>query len=138
MDVPRQGIELLALEQTPPHPAPQCGIGEIVEDEDGLIEAPQLAYGPVEVVARAVSQQALEGDGGGRVASRKGGEELAHAIPVGRDPVKMERPLPVAEGRSERAIILGGIKAGDPLAGGGPRGAAKNPPPNREGRQTQT
>src|SRR5215470_16960922 len=116
MDMPRQGVELLTLEQAPPHPASERGIGEIVEDEDGLIETPQFAYGPVEVVARATGQQALEGHGGCRMAGRKGGEELAHAIPMGGDPVEMERPLPVAEQRGKGAIILGGIKTVNPLA----------------------
>src|SRR5207245_6228215 len=106
-------------------------------DEDGLIEAPQLAYGPVEVVTRAIGQQALKGDGGGRVAGRKGGEELAHAIPVGRDPVKMERPLPVAEERREGAIILGGIKAVDPLAVEAPDARTKALPKHGEGGKVQ-
>src|SRR5215467_972581 len=99
MDMARQGMELFPLEQAAPHPAPERWISEIVEDEDRLIEAPQLAHGPVEMVARATGQQALEGDGCCRMAGCKGGEKLAHPIPVRRDPVEMQGPLAVAEER---------------------------------------
>src|SRR5215467_7651234 len=115
MDMARQGMELLALEQAPPHPAPERGIGEIVEDEDRFIEAPQLAHGPVEMVARATGQQALEGDGRCRVAGRKRGEELAHPIPVSRDPVEMQGPLAGAQERGEGTIVPLRIKPVEPL-----------------------
>jgi len=40
MDMTRQGVEWLSLEQAPPHAAPECRISEIVENADRLIEAP--------------------------------------------------------------------------------------------------
>src|SRR5262249_10191901 len=115
MDMARQGMELFPLQQPPPHPAPERWIGEIVEDEDRLIEAPQLAYGPVEMVARPTGQQALEGNGRRRVTGRKGGEELSHLIPVGRDPVEMQSPFAGAQECGEGTIVPVGIQPVDPL-----------------------
>src|SRR4029450_5339416 len=64
---------------------------------------------------RATGEQALEGDGRRRVAGRKGGEELAHPIPVGRNPVEMQSPLAGAKERGEGAIIPLGLNPVDPL-----------------------
>ena len=62
VDLPRQGMELLAFEQTASNAPPERGIGQIVEDEQRFLHASQLPHGPVKVIARAAGEQALERD----------------------------------------------------------------------------
>src|SRR5215475_12186449 len=109
-------MQLFAFEQSPTHPPAEGRVREIVEDADRLEHAPELAHGPVEVVPRSTGQQAFEGHRRGRLARRKGGEELAHAVPVSGNPVEMNAPLVVADNSRERAIRLLRIDPVNPLA----------------------
>src|SRR5688500_14613191 len=104
-------MELFAFEQTSTDPPAKGRVREIVEHEDRLKHTPKLTHCTVKVVPRSTSQQAFEGHRRGRLARRKGGEELPHAIPVGGDPVEMNGPLFVADNGGEGAIGLLGIDA---------------------------
>src|SRR5262245_57257632 len=97
-------MQLLAFEQSLTDPTAEGRVRQVVKDEDRLIEAPQLTHGPIKMVARATGQQAFEGHRRGGLACGKGGEELAHAVPMGGDPVEMNGPLWWADKRGEGAI----------------------------------
>ena len=60
-DVPGQGVELLDLEQPAPDPAAQLRFREVLEDELGLEDAPEIPIGAVEPVLGAEGYQALSG-----------------------------------------------------------------------------
>jgi len=49
-DVPGQGVELLDFEQVAPDPAAQFRLREVLEDELGLEDAPEIPIGAVETV----------------------------------------------------------------------------------------
>src|SRR5260370_39385909 len=53
-DVPGQGVELLDLEQAAPDPAAQFRLREVLENELGLADAPEIPIGAVEPVLGAV------------------------------------------------------------------------------------
>src|SRR5215510_9775110 len=130
-------MQLFAFEQSPTYPPAEGGVREIVEDEDGLKHAPEFTHRTVKVVPRPTGQQAFEGDGGRRVARRKGGEKLAHAVPVGSDPVEMNRPLFLADKGGEGAIRPLGINAVNPLVMEPSDARTKPLPKHGEGRKVQ-
>src|SRR5215472_8155624 len=108
-------MELFAFEQSPTHPPAEGGIREIVEDEDRFKYTSELTHRTVEVVPRPTSEQAFEGHRRGRLTRRKGGEELAYAVPVGGDPVEMQGALGLTDERGEWSVIPPGIDTVDPL-----------------------
>jgi len=60
-DVPGQGVELLDLEQAAPDTAAQFRLREVLEDELGLEDAPEIPIGAVEPVLGAEAYQAFQG-----------------------------------------------------------------------------
>jgi len=60
-DVPGQGVELLDLEQAAPDAAAQFRLREVLEDELGLEDAPEIPIGGVEPVLGAEAYQAFQG-----------------------------------------------------------------------------
>ena len=52
-DVPGQGVELLDLAQSAPDPAAQFRLREVLEDELGLEDAPEISIGAVEPILDA-------------------------------------------------------------------------------------
>ena len=60
-DVPGQGVELLDLEQAAPDTAAQLRLREVLEDELGLEDAPEIPIGAVEPVLGAEAYQAFQG-----------------------------------------------------------------------------
>jgi hypothetical protein len=62
VDLPREGMQLLPFEEPTPHPPPECGVGQIFENEEGFIGPPELTDSPVKVIAGPTSEQALEAD----------------------------------------------------------------------------
>ena len=84
---------------------------------------------------RGHGQQAFEGDGGRGLARRKGGEKLPHAVPVGGDPVEMNRPLFLADKGGEGAIRLLGINAVNPSVMEPSEARPKPLPQHGEGRK---
>src|SRR5215471_10869811 len=82
-------------------------VRQVVEDKDRLKQTPEFAYRPVKVVPRATGEQPFEGYRRGRLTHCKGGKELAHAVPVRGDPVKMQGALGLTdEGREWSVIFL--------------------------------
>src|SRR5207245_374000 len=73
----------------------------------------------------------------GRLARRKGGEELAHAIPVRGDPVEMQGALFLTDEWGERSIGLLRIDAVNPLVMQAPDTRAKALAKHRKGRKVQ-
>src|SRR5262249_42788506 len=108
-------MELLALEQPSTHPVAEGWVRQVVQDKDRLKKAPEFAHRPVKVVPRATGQQPFEGHRRGRLACCKGGEELAHMVPVGGDPVEMQGALGLTDEGCEGAIRLLGIDTVNPL-----------------------
>jgi hypothetical protein len=107
--LPREGMELFALEEPAPHLPLKCGVGQIIENQEGVVDPPELTDGSVEVVVRATGEQALVADRGSRMTGGKGGEKLAHPVPVGDDPVQVKGPLLVADDQGQRPIVPVGI-----------------------------
>src|SRR5215471_8358334 len=130
-------MQLLAFEQSPTDPTAEGRVRQVVEDEDRLKHAPEFSDRPVKVVPRATGEQPFEGDRRGRLACRKGGEELAHAIPVRGDPVEMQGALSLTDERGERSIGLLRIDAVNPLAMQAPDTRAKTLAKHRKGRKVQ-
>jgi len=60
-DVPGEGVELLDLEQAAPDPAARFRLREVLEDELGLEDAPEIPIGVVEPVFGAEAYQAFHG-----------------------------------------------------------------------------
>src|SRR5262252_7341315 len=83
--------------------------------KDRLKKTPEFAHRPVKMVPRATGEQPFEGHRRGRLAGSKGGEELAHAVPVGGDPVEMQGALGLTDEGGEWAIRLLGIDTVNPL-----------------------
>ena len=61
VDGPRQGVELLDLEQAPPHLRPQLRLGHVLQHELGLQRSAELAVGGVEAVRRLEAVEPLQG-----------------------------------------------------------------------------
>jgi hypothetical protein len=59
--VPGQGVELLDFEQAAPDPAAQFRLREVLEDELGLEDSPEIAIGAVETVLGAEAYQPFQG-----------------------------------------------------------------------------
>jgi hypothetical protein len=89
MNLPSEGMQLLPFEGAAPHAPPERGIRQILEREESFIHPPELAYRPVDVIARSTGEQALEGDRRRGTPGREGGEELAQPVPLGGDPIQM-------------------------------------------------
>src|SRR5438445_11287835 len=109
-------MELFAFEQPSTDPAAECRVRQVVENEDRLDHAAEFAHRPIKVVPRPTGEQPFEGHRRGRLARRKGSEELPHAVPVCGDPVEMNGALFLADNGREGAIRLLGIDPVDPLA----------------------
>ena len=60
-DVPGQGVELLDFEQAAPDPAAQFRLREVLEDELGLEDTPEIPIGAVETVLGAEAYQPIQG-----------------------------------------------------------------------------
>ena len=60
-DVSGQGVELLDLEQAAPDASAQFRLREVLEDELGLEDAPEIPIGAVEAVLGAEAYQAFQG-----------------------------------------------------------------------------
>ena len=60
-DVPGQGVELLDFEQAAPNAAAQFRLREVLEDELGLEDAPEIPVGAVETVLGAEAYQSFQG-----------------------------------------------------------------------------
>src|SRR5215471_20374014 len=108
-------MELFAFEQAPAHPAAEGWVRQVIEDEDRLKHAPEFAHRPIKVVPWPTGEQPFEGHRRGRLPRRKGGEELAYAVPVGGDPVEMQGALGLTDERREWFVIPPGIDTVDPL-----------------------
>src|SRR5215510_12115109 len=80
-------MELFAFQQPSPHPAAEGRVRQVVEDKDRLKNTPEFPHRTIKVVPRPTGEQPFEGHRRGRLTRRKGGEELAHAIPVRGDAV---------------------------------------------------
>src|SRR5205814_544840 len=73
----------------------------------------------------------------GRLARRKGGEELAHAVPVRGDPVEMQGALGLTDEGREWSIIPLEIDTVNPLAMQAPDTRAKALAKHGKGRKVQ-
>ena len=60
-NIPGQGVELLDLEQAAPDAAAQLRLREVLEDELGLEDAPEVPIGAVEPVLGAEAHQSFQG-----------------------------------------------------------------------------
>src|SRR5215468_3263174 len=118
-------MQLFACEQPPADPPAEGGICEIVQDENRLEHPPELTHRTVKVVPWPTGEQPFEGNRRGRLAGRKGGEELTHAIPVRGDPIEMQGALFLTDERGERSIGLLRVDAVNPLAMQAPNTRAK-------------
>src|SRR5438105_14612182 len=107
-------MELFAFQQPSTHPAAEGRVRQVVQDKDRLKKAPEFAHRPVKMVPRATGPQPFEGHRRGRLACGKGGEELAHAVPVRRDPVEMQGARGLTDEGGEWSIRLLGIDTVNP------------------------
>src|SRR6266404_3747326 len=118
-------MELFAFEQPAPHPPAEGRVRQVVEDKDGLEDPPELPHRPIKVVPRSTGKQPFEGHRRGRLTRRKGGEALAHAVPVRGDPVEMHGALGLMDEGREWAVVPLGIDTTHPLAMEAPDTRAK-------------
>src|SRR5438128_801502 len=130
-------MELFAFQQPSTDPAAEGRVRQVVQDKDRLKKAPEFAHRPVKMVPWATGQQPFEGDRRGRLTRRKGGEELAHAVPVRRDPVEMQGALGLTDEGGEWSIRLLGIDTVNPLAMQPPDPRAKALAKHRKGCKVQ-
>src|SRR5919198_1317309 len=98
-------MELFAFQQPATHPAAEGGVRQVIEDKDRLKHTPEFPHRPIKVIPRSTGEQPFERDRRGRLAGRKGGEELAHAVPVRGDPVEMQGALRLTDKRGEWSVI---------------------------------
>jgi hypothetical protein len=61
-DISGQGVELLDLEQAAADAAAQLWLREVLEDELGLEDAPEIPIGAVEPILGAEAYQAFQGN----------------------------------------------------------------------------
>ena len=116
VDGPRQGVELLDLEQAPPHLRPQLRLGHVLQHELGLQRPAELPVGGVEAVRRLETVEPLQG---GRRRSVAGGErrvELADAVPLLGDEAEVHCWPGALEDRLEDAVVAALVGAVDALA----------------------
>ena len=116
VDGPRQGVELLDLEQAPPHLRPQLRLGHVLQHEFGLQRPAQLPVGGVEAVRGLEAVEPLQG---ARRRGVPGGErrvELADAVPLLGDEAEVHRAPAALEDRFEDAVVAARVGAVDPLA----------------------
>src|SRR5919197_3366185 len=130
-------MQLLAFEQSPTDPTAEGRVRQVIEDKDRLKHPPEFPHRPIKVVPRSTGEQPFESHRRGRLACRKGGEELAHAVPVRGDPVEREGALFLTDERGERSIGLLRIDAVNPLVMQAPDTQAKALAKHRKGRKVQ-
>src|SRR5215831_20112506 len=130
-------MELFTFEQPSPDPLAEGRVRQVVEDKDRLKQTPEFAYRPIKVVPWPTGEQPFEGHRRGRLPRRKGGEELAHAVPVGGDPVEMQGALGLTDERSEWSVIPPGIDTVEPLVMQASDTWAKALPKHRKGCKVQ-
>src|SRR6266511_1088960 len=102
-------MELYAFQQPSTDPAAEGRVRQVVEDKDRLKHTPEFPHRPIKVVPRPTGEQPFEGHRRSRLARRKGGEELAHAIPVRGDPVEMHGALGLTDEGREWSVIPPGL-----------------------------
>src|SRR5215510_1275399 len=60
VDMPGQGMQLLALEQPAPYPATESRISEIIQNEDRLVDPAEFADRTIKMIAGTAGQEALQ------------------------------------------------------------------------------
>ena len=100
-----QGVELLDLEQTPPHLGPQLRLGHVLQHEFGLQRATELPVGGVEAVRCLEAVEPLQRGGRGGVPGGERRVELADAVPLLGDEAEVYRPPSTLEDRLEDAVV---------------------------------
>ena len=113
---PRQSVELLHLEQAPPHLRPQLRLRHVLQHEFGLQRPAELPVGGVEAVRGLEAVEPLQGGRRGGVAGGERRVELADAVPLLDDEAEVHRPSAALEDRLEDAVVTGRVGAVDPLA----------------------
>ena len=109
-------MELLDLEQPPPHLGAQLRLGHLLQHEFGLQRAAELAVGGIEAVRRLEAVEPLQGGGCGGVPGGERRVELVDAVPLLGDEADVHRPPAALQDRLEDAVVAGRVGAIDPLA----------------------
>src|SRR5712691_5960083 len=130
-------MELFTFQQPSPHPAAEGRVRQVVEDKDRLKNTPEFPHRTIKVVPRPTGEQPFEGHRRGRLTRRKGSEELAHAVPVRGDPVKMQGALGLTDEGCKWSIRLLGIDTVYPLVMQAPDTRAKALAKHRKGGKVQ-
>src|SRR5437870_1111668 len=130
-------MELFTFQQPSTHPAAEGRVRQVVEDKDRLKNTPEFPHRTIKVVPRPTGKQPFEGHRRGRLTRRKGGEELAHAVPVRGDPVEMQGALGLTDEGCEWSIRLLGIDTVYPLAMQAPDTRTKALAKHGKGRKVQ-
>src|SRR5215468_4600436 len=130
-------MELFAFQQPAPHTAAEGGVRQVIEDKDRLKHPPEFPHRPIKVVPRATGEQPFESHRRGRLACRKGGEELAHAVPVRDDPVEMQRALGLTDKGCEWSVLPLEINPVNPLVMQAPDARTKALTKHGKGRKVQ-
>jgi len=108
-------MELFAFQQPSTYPAAEGWVRQVIEDKDRLKHPPEFPHRPIKVVPRSTGEQPFERHRRGRLACRKGGEELAHAVPVRGDPVEVQRAFGLTDKGCEWSVISLEINTVNPL-----------------------
>src|SRR5919108_2575273 len=130
-------MELFAFQQPSTDPAAEGRVRQVIEDKHRLKHPPELPHRPIKVVPRYTGEQQFESHRRGRLACRKGGEELAHAVPVRGDPVEMQRALGLTDKGCKWSVIPLEINTVNPLVMQAPDARAKALAKHGKGRKVQ-
>lgn len=116
VDGARQGVELLDFQEASAYLGAQLRLGHVLQHELGLEDAAEFTIGGVESVRGLEAIEPLQGGGGGGMAGREGGVELADAFPLLGDQTEADSAAAALQDRLQGPVVALGVGAVDALA----------------------